>query len=147
MELDDEHRFIHDILFAGLRNRNTGFDSGLIPHVSPEDFERVIEHCSDAGAGICGIEIFDVSRWEGDHQVDFLGVWYVPDEGLEWARELVRQYAGQPNITVCASFFTPEEQAAHRANPEWRKQCVDLEEALGGGIRKCHETEDSCVKK
>jgi hypothetical protein len=136
MEFDEKDRFIHDILFAGVKNRNVGFDSLLIPHVSPEDFEVVLDHCAETGSAICGIEILDVSRWDKDHQVDFLGVWFPEEEGLDWTRDLVRQYAGQPNITVCASFYTPEEDVAHRANPDWRKQCVDLKEALGGGVRK-----------
>lgn len=136
MELEEKRRFIHEVLYAGVTNRHTGFDSPLIPHVSPEDFEIVLDHCTETGAGVCGIEIFDVSRWERDHQVDVLDVVIRPEEGLEWAHLLVREYAGQPNITVCASFYTPDEEMALRTNPDWRKQCVDLEEALGGGVRK-----------
>ena len=131
MELDDKHRFIHEVLFAGLVNRNTGFDSSLIPHVSSEDFLVVLDRCAVTGAGICGVEIFDVSRWERDQQVDFLGVWIRPEEGLEWARRLVREYADQPTITVCATFYTPDEEAIHRANPEWNHRNVDLEDILG----------------
>lgn len=136
MALDEKYRFIHDALFAGLTNRNAGFDSPLIPHVSTEDFEIVLHRCEETGAGICGIEIVDVNRWEKDRQADFLDVVISPEEGLGWARRSVRPYASQPHITICASFFTPEEEAAHKADPGWRKESVDLEEALGGGIRK-----------
>jgi len=136
MEFDEKEQFLHRVLFGGLTNRNAGFDSSTIPHVSPEDFEIVIDHCVQTGAGICGIEIFDVTRWERDGQVDFCGVWFPPKGDLEWARALARQYAGQPSITVCASFYTPEEMATHKADPQWREQLIDLEDALGGGIRK-----------
>ena len=136
MEFDEKHRFIHDILYARVKNRNIGFDSHLIPHVSPEDFEVVLDHCAETGSGICGIEIFDVSRWKKDHQVASLDVVIRPEEGLEWARRLVREYAGQPNITVCASCLRRKRRRPTRSiriginsTPIWKK-------ALGGGIRK-----------
>lgn len=132
MESDKKHRFIHEILFAGLVNRNTGFDSLFIPHVAPEDFLFVIDRCEETGAGICGVEIFEVSRWEQDHQVDFVGVWIRPEEGLDWARALAREHSHKPAITVCATFNTPEEEAAYRSNPGWKQQDVDLGEAIGG---------------
>ncbi|MGB8480814.1 MAG: hypothetical protein WCE63_18575 [Acidobacteriaceae bacterium] len=149
MELDEKYRFVLDVLFAGLTNRNIGFDSSLIPHVSPEDFQIVLDRCEETGAGICGIEIFDFSRWEKYHRVDFLDVVIRPEEGLDWARRLVRQYADQPNISVCATFYSPEDVEAHQGNPDWHKQYVDLEEALGGGVRvhKCSEPQEMIASR
>ncbi len=75
-------------LFDGLTNLNTGFDSPLIPHVSPQDFETVLDRCAASGTEFIDVEVFDA-----DHVL--LQVEIAPEDGLDWARKLGRKYAGQ----------------------------------------------------
>lgn len=128
-KLDAKHRFLFDHVFNGLKNLNTGFDSPLIPHVSPDDFGTVLERCIKSGAEVLGVEVFDVSNWPAG-KVEMLEVEISPEEESEWVRRLVRKYAGQPNITFCATFYIPEELAKRKAG--MLQSQPDLEEALRG---------------
>jgi len=50
--------FLRKFVYAGLPDLNTGFDSPLICHFSPEDFLTVIDRCEALHVSIFGIEVF-----------------------------------------------------------------------------------------
>jgi len=102
-QADDLYRLLWEKVFAGLGNLNTGFDSPLIYHVSPSDFDTVIDRCEQLQVIICGIEVFS--------GVELLACEINAGEnkGLGWARELVNRYRETSNITFCATFTTAEE--------------------------------------
>jgi len=54
---DDEHRdkILGEQVFAGLQDRNTGFDATCIVHFSPTDFATVIDRCERLGINMFGI--------------------------------------------------------------------------------------------
>ena len=102
-QFDDFHQFLWEKVFLGLANLNTGFDSPLIYHVSPSDFDSVLNRCGQLQVIICGIEVFS--------GVELLACEINAEEnkGLGWARELVDRYRDTPNVTFCATFTTAEE--------------------------------------
>jgi hypothetical protein len=55
---EKENQFEREVLYAGLRDLNTGFDSDLIGHFSPEDFLIVIDRCESLGVEVIGVEVF-----------------------------------------------------------------------------------------
>lgn len=98
----------------------------------------MLDHCAETSAGICGVEILDVSRWEEDHQVDFLNVVVSPDEGLDWARQLVRGASAGSAICISAEHHRLRDVLyagggrGPKTDPNWNREHADLEEALGG---------------
>jgi hypothetical protein len=54
---EKEDRFLREVICAGLKDLNTGFDSPLIGHFSPEDFLIVIDRCESLGVDVIGIEV------------------------------------------------------------------------------------------
>jgi hypothetical protein len=49
-------RFLQTVIYAGLTDLNTGFDSPLVGHFSPADFFIVIDRCESLGVEVIGIE-------------------------------------------------------------------------------------------
>jgi hypothetical protein len=96
LKLEEDHRFLRELVFAGFKDLNTGFDSPLIGHFSPEDFLVVIDRCERLHVHVIGIEIFASRR-------DFLEVEISPQDGYEWARRLVQKYQGRSDVTICAT--------------------------------------------
>jgi len=47
VKFDENHRFLREVVYAGLKDLNTGFDSPLIGHFSPTDFLVVIDRCEN----------------------------------------------------------------------------------------------------
>jgi hypothetical protein len=92
--------FCGKVVYAGLRDLNTGFDSPLIGHFSPEDFLVVIDRCEPLHVHVIGIEVFASGG-------DFLEVEISPEDGYDWARRLVERYQGRSNVTICATFGVP----------------------------------------
>jgi hypothetical protein len=45
VKVDEDHRFLREVVYAGLKDLNTGFDSPLIGHISPADFLVVTDRC------------------------------------------------------------------------------------------------------
>ena len=97
MTPEDTNTFLRKHVFVGLTDLNTGFDSSLIPHFSPEDFGKVTDRCECLNIQIYGIEIFA-------NKIEFLGCVISPEEGFGWVRRLVEEYRGRPGIAFCASY-------------------------------------------
>jgi len=45
LKFEEDHRFLREVVYAGLGDLNIGFDSALIGHFSPADFLTVIDRC------------------------------------------------------------------------------------------------------
>jgi hypothetical protein len=52
---EKEDRFLREVIYAGLTDPNTGFDSPLIGHFSPEDFLIVIGRCESLNVRVIGL--------------------------------------------------------------------------------------------
>jgi hypothetical protein len=107
LKFDEDHRFVRDVIYAGLTDLNTGFDSPLICHFSPEDFLTMIDRCESLSVRIIGVEVFttDVAPpWK----VGLLQVEISPEDGYHWSRRLVRDYQERSDINICASFDVPD---------------------------------------
>ncbi len=116
LKFERKHQYEREVLYAGLTNLNTGFDSPLISHFSPEDFLTVIDRCESLNVGVNGIEVFTTDV-EPPAKVGFLEVEISPEDGgYDWARRLVREYMGTSDITICATFDVPD--ALLRSNPK-----------------------------
>jgi hypothetical protein len=100
LKLEEEHRFLREVLYAGLGDLNNGFDSPLIGHFSPADFLVVIDRCEPLQIRVIGIEVFASGR-------DLLEVKISPENGYDWARRLIQRYQGRSNVTICATFGLP----------------------------------------
>jgi hypothetical protein len=102
-------RFLRKFVYAGLPDLNTGFDSPLVVHLSPEDFLVVIDLCEALHVHVKGIEVFttDVEPPSRATVVDY-NIPIPPEDGYEWARQFVRQYEGAFDITICATFGVPD---------------------------------------
>ena len=100
VKFDEDHRFLREVVYAGLKDLNTGFDSPLIGHFSPADFLVVIDRCELLHIRVIGIEVFAAGR-------DFLEVEISPEDGHDWARRLVQRYQGRSDVTICATFGVP----------------------------------------
>jgi hypothetical protein len=44
LKLDEDHRFLREVIYTRIKDFNTGFDSPLIGHFSLQDFLVVIDH-------------------------------------------------------------------------------------------------------
>jgi hypothetical protein len=100
VKFDEDHRFLREVVHAGLRDLNTGFDSPLIGHFSPANFLVVIDRCEPLHIRVIGIEVFASGR-------NFLEVEISPEDGYDWARRLVQRYQGRFDVTICATFGVP----------------------------------------
>jgi hypothetical protein len=58
LKLEQEDRFLREVIYAGLTDLNTGFDSPLIGHFSPADFLTVIDRCESLDVRVIVIEVF-----------------------------------------------------------------------------------------
>jgi hypothetical protein len=96
MGSDEKYQPLHDVVFSGLENRNSGFDSPLICHVSPIDFGKVIDRCANLNVEIIGIEVFS-------SKAELLEIEISPEPGLDWARRMVGKYQERSGVTFCAS--------------------------------------------
>jgi hypothetical protein len=97
LKFDEDHRFLREVVYAGLEDLNTGFDSPLIGHFSTADFLVVIDRCDLLHVRVIGIEVFASGG-------DFLEVEISPEDGYDWARRLVQRYQGRSDVTICATF-------------------------------------------
>ena len=122
MEFDAKYKFLKQVIFAGLPDLNTGFDSGLINHVSPRDFSTVIARCAKLHVHIIGIEVFDIRT---------LPVQMLEVRHARKARTLVKAYRNRPGISFCASFDVGDNVPKCKSLLDG-KELVDLEAALGG---------------
>lgn len=107
LKSENENRFLREMIYAGLTDLNTGFDSALIGHLSPEDFLTVIDRCESLYVRIIGVEVFTTDV-ESAWKVGLLEVEISPEDGYDWSRRLVREYQNRPEITICASFDVPD---------------------------------------
>jgi hypothetical protein len=62
LRFEKEDRFLREVIYAGLTDLNTGFDSPLIGHFSPEDFLIVIDRCEALNVRVIGIEVIQLTR-------------------------------------------------------------------------------------
>jgi hypothetical protein len=60
LRFEKEDRFLREVIYAGLTDLNTGFDSPLIGHFSPEDFLVVIDRCEALNVRVIGIEVHTI---------------------------------------------------------------------------------------
>jgi hypothetical protein len=58
LKFEQYRRFLREVIYAGLTDLNTGFDSPLIGHFSPADFLTVIDRCESLNVRIVGVEVF-----------------------------------------------------------------------------------------
>lgn len=119
---DPEYQFLWDVIFRGLEDLNTGFDSPTLPHFSPDDFAIVIQRCAKHHVSIIGIEVYEISSWP----ICMLDVC-----GGRHARRLVKAYCNHPGISFSAVFDVGE-NVPDRKKRDRSKDLVDLEEALSG---------------
>jgi hypothetical protein len=103
LKFEEDHRFLREVIYAGFKDLNTGFDSPLIGHFSPEDFLIVIHRCESLNVRIIGIEVFTTDV-EPPWKVGLLEVEISSEDGYDWPRRLVREYQDRSDITMCASF-------------------------------------------
>ena len=103
------------IIYAGLKDLNTGFDSPLIGHFSPEDFLIVIDHCESLNVDVIGIEVFTTDV-EPPWKAGLVDIEIFPAPGYDWPRRLVREYLDRSDITICATFDVPD--ALLKSNPK-----------------------------
>jgi len=101
LNFEESNRFMQEFVFADLKNLNTGFDSPLIFHFDPADFEMVIDRCERLHVRIVGIEVFS-------SDVELLEIEISPEDGLEWARRSVGKYQGRSDVTISATFEVPD---------------------------------------
>jgi hypothetical protein len=108
-------RFLQTVIYAGLTDLNTGFDSPLVGHFSPADFFIVIDRCEFLNVRVIGIEVFTTDV-EPPSKVQMVEIEISPEEGYDWTRRLVRKYQGGSNITISATFGVPDELL--KSNPK-----------------------------
>jgi hypothetical protein len=113
LKFEEDHRFLREVIYAGLTDLNTGFDSPMIGHFSPEDFLTVIDRCEALNVRVIGVEVFTTDV-EPPWKVGLLEVEISPQDGYDWPRRLVREYQERSDITICASFDVPD--AALKSN-------------------------------
>lgn len=107
IKFEEDRRFMQRVVFAGLANLNTGFDSPLIYHFSPADFGKVIDLCEHFGVRIIGVEVFIIGG-------GMLEVEISEEGGFEWTRRLVQRYQQRSDITICATFDVPDSAKSGR---------------------------------
>jgi hypothetical protein len=112
---EKEDRFLREVLYAGLTDLNTGFDSPLIGHFSPVDFFTVIDRCESLSVCVIGIEVFTTDV-EPPSKVQMVDIEISPEEGYDWSRRLVRKYMEKSAITISATFHVPDELL--KSNPK-----------------------------
>jgi hypothetical protein len=98
-EWEREKKLLRELLFAGLRDRNTGFDAAAIAHFSPADFSVVIDRCERLGIAMHGIEVFN-----SNHNLRHVEICPEGATDLKWAREELQPYLGHPRFTVSATY-------------------------------------------
>jgi hypothetical protein len=54
---EKKDRFLRGVIYAGLTDLNTGFDSALIGHFPPEGFLILIDRCDSLNVQVIGIEV------------------------------------------------------------------------------------------
>lgn len=107
LRVDEDERFMRDVVYAGLTDLNDGFDSPLIGHFSPRDFLTLIDRCESLHVRIIGIEVFKMIKVRQPSKVMLLEVEISPEKGYKWARRLVQKYLRRSRITVSATFEVP----------------------------------------
>jgi hypothetical protein len=107
LKFEQGHRFLRQVIYAGLTDLNTGFDSPLISHFSPEDFLIVIDRCEALNVRIIGIEAF-TKDVEPPWKVGLVEIEISPEDGYDWGRRLVRKYQDRNDVSICATFDTPD---------------------------------------
>ena len=107
LKFEEDHRFLREVIYAGLTDLNAGFDSPLICHFSPEDFLTMMDRCESLKVRVIAIEVFtaDVAP---PCKVGLLQVEISAEDGYDWPRRLVREYQKRSDITICASFDVPD---------------------------------------
>jgi hypothetical protein len=114
LKFEKENRFKREVINAGLKDPNTGFDSPLASHSSPEDFLTVIDRCESLSVRVIGIEVFTTDV-ESPSKVQMVDIEISPEPGYDWARRLVRKYMQKSDITISATFGVPD--ALLKSNP------------------------------
>lgn len=107
LKSEKKDRFLREVIYTGLTDLNTGFDSPLIGHFSLEDFLTVIDRCESLKVPVIAIEVFTTDA-EPPWKVGLLQVEISPEDGYDWPRRLVREYQERSDITICASFDVPD---------------------------------------
>ena len=129
LKFDEEHRFMEEVVYAGLQNINTGFDAEGIFHFSPADFGKVIDRCEPLQIFPNGIEVFTTDG--GFIECVFAMDDGSPAESFDWALRLVKGYIDTPDITMSATFNVPDSALASSEPKSDRGHSVD------GDARNC----------
>jgi len=127
MKFEAEHRFMEEVVYAGLENINSGFDAVGIFHFSPADFGKVIDRCEHLHVHPNGIEVFTTDG--GCIEVVFAMDDGSPEDGFDWARRLVQRYKDTPEISMSATFNVPDSLL----DPKY--MCSGSRESKGTGER------------
>jgi hypothetical protein len=107
LKFERKHQYQREVLYAGLTNLNTGFDSVSISHFSPEDFLIVIDRCESLGVEVIGFEVFTTDV-EPPHKAGLEDIEISPVPDYDWARRLVSKYMVTSAIIICATFCVPD---------------------------------------
>jgi hypothetical protein len=113
-KFEQYRRFLRRVIYAGLKDLNTGFDSPLICHFSPEDFLTVIDRCESLNVEVIGIEVFTTDV-EPPWKAGLVDIQISPLPGYDWPRRLVQEYQESSRISICATFKVPD--ALLKSNP------------------------------
>jgi hypothetical protein len=103
---EKEDRILREVIYAGLTDLNTGFDSPLIGHFSPADFLIVIDRCESRSVRIIGIEV-STTDVEPPSKLQMVNIEISPVPGYDWARRFVREYMEESGITISVTFDVP----------------------------------------
>lgn len=122
-KFDEDHRIMEQVIFVGLGDINTGFDSPLIFHFSPTDFGEVINRCELLHIFPNGIEVFATDG--GFIDCVFAMDDGSPDKSFGWARRLVQKYLEVPDISMSATFSVPDSAHATGETESDLGQSVD----------------------
>ena len=106
IQFEAKHQFMDEVVFVGLKNLNTGFDSPGIQHFSPTDFGEVINRCERLKVSPIGIEIFTTAGGFVDCEIRPEDV--SPGGVYNWARQVVENYQEMSEITMTFTFDVPD---------------------------------------
>jgi hypothetical protein len=115
LKCEQDDRFLREVIYAGLTNLNTGFDSPLIGHFSPEEFLIVLDRCEALNVEVIGIEVFTTDV-EPPSKVQMVDIEISPVPGYDWARRFVREYMEESGIAISVTFDMTD--ALLKSNPK-----------------------------
>jgi hypothetical protein len=126
LKFEEDHRVLREVVYAGLRDFNTGFDSPQIGHFSPVDFLTVIGRCESLHVRVIGIEVFTTDV-KPPCKVGFLEIEISSEDGYEWARRLA---ATDAEVAKSVLLIYPSGHPDSRLSPARNRLTLSSSESL-----------------